>query len=73
MKPSRQKGKLLFKIAGVLAGELIGRVIGKRMAATVGKRMPIVGGAVGMVADGVSTWRVGRYADRELVARFTRR
>ena len=56
-------------IAGVLAGELIGRVIGKRMAATVGKRMPIVGGAVGMVADGVSTWRVGRYADRELVAR----
>ncbi|GAB4008750.1 hypothetical protein GCM10028772_23590 [Nocardioides ultimimeridianus] len=56
-------------VANALAGELVGRVIGKRMAATIGKRMPVVGGAVGMVADGVSTWRVGRYADREFLPR----
>jgi len=54
-------------IANVLAGELISRVIGKRLAATIGKKMPVIGGAVGMVADGVSTWRVGRYADREFL------
>jgi len=54
-------------VANALAGELIGRVVGKRMAATVGKKVPIVGGAVGMVADGVSTWRVGRYADRQFL------
>ncbi|GAB3854863.1 hypothetical protein GCM10028801_09680 [Nocardioides maradonensis] len=56
-------------IANAIAGELISRVIGKRLAATVGKRMPVVGGAVGMVADAVSTWRVGRYAERELLPR----
>ncbi|HJQ05547.1 MAG TPA: EcsC family protein [Nocardioides sp.] len=56
-------------IANAIAGELIGRVIGKRLAATVGKKMPVVGGAVGMVADAVSTWRVGRYADREFLPR----
>src|SRR6478735_4708899 len=32
-------------IANAIAGELIGRVIGKRMAATVGKKMPVIGGA----------------------------
>ena len=59
-------------IATVLANELIGRVIGKRIATTVGKRVPIVGGAVGLVADGWSTWRVGRYADREFLPRALR-
>ena len=59
-------------IANALAGELIGRVIGKRLAATVGKKMPVVGGAVGMVADGFSTWQVGRYADRQFLPRGRR-
>ncbi|HWJ66890.1 MAG TPA: EcsC family protein [Nocardioides sp.] len=59
-------------VSSVLAAELIGRVIGKRIATTVGKRVPVVGGAVGMVADGWSTYRVGRYADRELLPRATR-
>lgn len=52
-------------VSTVLAGELIGRVIGKRMVTTVGKRVPLVGGAVGAVTDGWSTFRVGRYAGRE--------
>lgn len=56
-------------VSGVLAGELIGRVIGKRMATTVGRKVPLIGGGVGMVADGTATWRVGRYASREFLAR----
>lgn len=59
-------------ISAVLASELIGRVIGKRIATTVGKRVPVVGGAVGMATDGWITWRVGRYADKELLPRALR-
>lgn len=59
-------------VSTLLATELISRVIGKRIATTVGKRVPVVGGAVGLVADGWSTWRVGRYADREFLPRTLR-
>ncbi len=59
-------------IATALANELIGRVIGKRIATTVGRRVPVVGGAVGLVTDGWSTWKVGRYADREFLPRALR-
>ncbi|KRC53171.1 MULTISPECIES: EcsC family protein [unclassified Nocardioides] len=59
-------------ISTALANELIGRVIGKRLAITVGKRVPVVGGAVGLVADAWSTWRVGRYADKEFLPRTLR-
>lgn len=59
-------------ISSALANELISRVIGKRIATTVGKRVPVVGGAVGMVADGWGTWRVGRYAEKELRPRALR-
>ena len=52
-------------VSTILAGELVGRVIGKRLATTVGKRVPLVGGAVGAAADAWSTYRVGRYAARE--------
>lgn len=55
--------------AAELASEMMSRVVGKRMAATVGRKIPLVGGAVGASADGVNTWKVGRYARRELRAR----
>jgi hypothetical protein len=32
----------------------------------------VVGGLVGAGADGFATWRVGRYADRELRSRTRR-
>ncbi len=51
---------------------LVSRVIGKRLAVTVGRRVPVVGGVVGAGADGYSTWRIGRYADRELLPRAPR-
>jgi uncharacterized protein (DUF697 family) len=56
-------------IAAVVASDLIARVAGKRLATTVGRRIPVVGGAVGAGADGYFTWRIGRYADRELLPR----
>src|SRR5918997_573539 len=53
-------------ISAVVATDLITRVAGKRLATTVGRKVPVVGGVVGAGADGVATWRIGRYADREL-------
>ena len=59
-------------VSSLIAGELVSRVIGKRLATTVGKRVPLVGGAVGAGTDGMSTWRIGRYAGREFLPRAER-
>ncbi len=59
-------------VSAHVASDLITKVAGKRLAITVGRRVPVVGGIVGMGADGFSTWRVGRYAERELLPRATR-
>ena len=59
-------------ISAEVACDLIARVAGKRLATTVGRRVPVVGGVVGAGADGYATWRVGRYADRELLPRTRR-
>jgi hypothetical protein len=59
-------------VSGVVASDLITRVAGKRLATTIGRRIPLVGGVVGMGADGFATWKVGRYADRELLPRAKR-
>jgi hypothetical protein len=59
-------------ISTVVASDLIARVAGKRLATQVGRRVPVVGGLVGMGADGYATWKVGRYADRELLPRKAR-
>ena len=59
-------------LAAEVASELITRVAGKRLAITIARRVPIVGGAFGMGADGFATWQVGRYADRELRPRTRR-
>jgi uncharacterized protein (DUF697 family) len=59
-------------MAAEVTSELITRVAGKKMAATVGRRVPVVGGLIGAGADGFITWQVGRYADRELLPRTRR-
>jgi hypothetical protein len=59
-------------ISAVVATDIIARVAGKRLATTVGRRVPVVGGVVGAGADGYATWKVGRYADRELLPRAAR-
>jgi hypothetical protein len=59
-------------ISAEVASEMITRVAGKRLAISVGRRVPIVGGLVGAGADGYATWKVGRYADREFLPRAKR-
>ncbi len=59
-------------IAAEVASELLTKVAGKRIASTVGRRVPVVGGLFGAGADAYSTWQIGRYADRELLPRTLR-
>ena len=59
-------------ITAEVASDLIQRVGGKRLAITIARRTPIVGGAFGMGADGWATWRVGCYAAGELRPRSRR-
>jgi hypothetical protein len=59
-------------ISGEVAADLVAKVAGKRVAGSVGRRIPLVGGLVGASADGYATWRIGRYADRELLPRARR-
>lgn len=54
-------------ISAEVASDLVQKVAGKRLAGTVARRIPLVGGFVGMGADGYATWKIGRYADRELL------
>lgn len=54
------------QIAQNITAELIAGVGGKRLATFVGKRIPLVGGAIGGATDGYGTWQVGRYAASEL-------
>jgi EcsC protein family len=54
-------------ISAEVAADLVAKVAGKRVAGSAARRIPLVGGLVGASADGYATWRVGRYADRELL------
>jgi hypothetical protein len=57
------------RTAEVVAQELVAKVGGKRVATAAGRRVPLVGGGIGALSDGYSTWRVGRYADKALLSR----
>jgi hypothetical protein len=59
-------------MANEVAAEMITRIAGKRIAYTVGRRVPVVGGIVGAGTDGFSTWQIGRYVDREFLPRARR-
>lgn len=59
-------------LAAEVTSELITRLAGKRVASTVGRRVPVVGGVVGAGTDAFATWQVGRYASRELLPRARR-
>jgi uncharacterized protein (DUF697 family) len=59
-------------VANEVTSELLTKVAGKRIATTVGRRVPVVGGLVGAGTDAYSTWQIGRYADRELLPRTRR-
>jgi hypothetical protein len=59
-------------MAAEVTSELLTKVAGKRVATTIGRRVPVVGGLVGAGADAYSTWQIGRYAERELRPRNLR-
>lgn len=59
-------------LATEVAAELVARATGKRLAATVGRRVPVVGGVVGAGTDAYVTWKIGRYVDREFLPRKPR-
>ena len=59
-------------LATEVAAELVARATGKRLAATVGRRVPVVGGVVGAGTDAFVTWKIGRYVDREFLPRRRR-
>jgi uncharacterized protein YcfJ len=54
------------RIATEVATAMIAQVAGKRTASMVGRRVPVVGGGVGALTDGYDTYKVGRYAAKEL-------
>jgi uncharacterized protein (DUF697 family) len=59
-------------MANEVASEIITKVAGKRIATTVGRRVPVVGGVVGASTDAYATWQIGRYVDRDLLPRNRR-
>lgn len=61
--------QLTKQVTSQVASEMLARLTGKRLALTVGRKVPVVGGAVGGGADAYLTWQVGRYARRELLPR----
>jgi len=64
--------QLCVVLAIEVAAELVTRVGGKRLATTVARRTPLVGGFFGAGTDAYWTWQAGRYADREFLSRRRR-
>jgi len=60
------------QVSGEVVGELLARISGKRVALSVTRRIPFLGGAVGAGVDGWATFRIGQYADKSLVRRIRR-
>ncbi|MFT4082198.1 MAG: EcsC family protein [Nocardioides sp.] len=59
-------------IGAEVAAEMLARITGKRLAATLGRRVPVVGGVVGAGTDAWATYQIGRYTSRELLPRTRR-
>jgi uncharacterized protein (DUF697 family) len=57
------------QVAEEVVADLISRVGGKNLALVVTKRVPLVGGGIGALMDGIATHQIGKYAKSELVQR----
>jgi uncharacterized protein (DUF697 family) len=57
------------RVAEEVVSDLLGRVGGKNLALTITKRVPLIGGGIGAVMDGMATHQIGKYAKSELVQR----
>src|SRR4051812_37842218 len=45
-----------------VTSELVGRTTGRRAVTLIGRRVPLLGGAVGGSSDAWATWQIGQYA-----------
>ena len=60
---------LADKVLNMVGATLMARLGGKHLGTTLARRIPLLGGGVGMIADGYATYAIGRYAADELVNR----
>ncbi len=56
-------------VAEYVVADMAGRISGKSMAIMFTKRIPLIGGGIGAVVDGIATHHVGEYAKIELANR----
>jgi uncharacterized protein (DUF697 family) len=56
-------------VAEEVLTDLAARIGGKNVALAIVKRLPLMGGGVSAVMDGIATYQIGRYATGELVRR----
>lgn len=61
--------KLDADVSEVVFTDLLARVGGKHLPLIIARRVPLVGGGVGAVLDGVATYQVGQFAKSELPQR----
>jgi hypothetical protein len=57
------------QVAEEVLGGLMSRIGGRNLALVVTKRVPLLGGGIGAVLDGIATHQVGNYAKGELLRR----
>lgn len=56
-------------ISAEVTTELVRKVAGRRVATLVGRRVPLLGGAVGASTDALATWQIGQYTAGEMCDR----
>ena len=56
-------------VAQAVVSGLLANIGGRNLALIVTKRIPLIGGGVGAVMDGMATHQIGKYAKTELVRR----
>ena len=49
-----------------VTAELVARTAGRRAITLIGRRVPLLGGAVGGSSDALATWHIGQFAADEL-------
>jgi uncharacterized protein (DUF697 family) len=57
------------RVADEVVTDLASRIAGKNVALAIVKRVPLMGGGVSAVMDGIATYQIGRYATGELLRR----
>ncbi len=57
------------RVAEAVLADLMSRISGKNLALVVTRRVPLLGGGVGAVVDGMATHQIGAFAKAELLRR----